>query len=164
MLLQPYNYNILRTVISAYEVLSDPDKRKKYDQFGEAAFSQNGGGGDGFQDFNMNDFFKGFDNAFHNQGGHDNSFHFSFGDGNSAFDFDNMFSDDEGDDFYGGNSFTNMGFGDDPWDFGNQFDDGFGFNSVHDAHHMHSHQHSHHQAHKQASHMNAGGGEYSLSF
>ena len=38
----------------AYEVLSDSDKKAKYDQFGHAAFDQNqgfGGGGAGFNDF-----------------------------------------------------------------------------------------------------------------
>ena len=156
-------------VIAAYEVLSDPDKRKKYDQFGEAAFSQDGGGAGGFQDFNMNDFFKGFDSAFHahNQGGHGgDSFTFTFGGGQNSFNFDNMFSDDDGDDFIGGNTFMNMGFDDDPWAFGNDFDDGFGFNSIHDAHQMHSHQsthqrthqHAHQHAHQQASHMHTGGG------
>lgn len=37
----------------AYAVLSDPDKKRQYDQFGHAAFEQGGGAG-GF-DFNMND-------------------------------------------------------------------------------------------------------------
>ena len=32
----------------AYAILSDPENRKKYDQFGFAAFDQNGMGGDGF--------------------------------------------------------------------------------------------------------------------
>ena len=32
----------------AYAVLSDPDKRKQYDQFGHAAFDGTGGGGGGF--------------------------------------------------------------------------------------------------------------------
>lgn len=36
----------------AYSVLSDPSKRKQYDQFGHAAF-QNGAGGSGFQDFDF---------------------------------------------------------------------------------------------------------------
>ena len=39
----------------AYGVLSDPDKRSKYDRFGHSAFDQNGGPG-GFE-FNMDDIF-----------------------------------------------------------------------------------------------------------
>ncbi len=39
----------------AYAVLSDPDKRKKYDQFGHAAFSEGAGGAGGF-DFSSMDF------------------------------------------------------------------------------------------------------------
>lgn len=35
----------------AYQVLSDPDNRSKYDQFGHAAFQQGGAGGAGFGDF-----------------------------------------------------------------------------------------------------------------
>ena len=44
----------------AYAVLSDPQKRQQYDQFGHAAFDAAGGAG-GF-DFNMNDMgdFKAF--------------------------------------------------------------------------------------------------------
>lgn len=40
----------------AYAVLSDPDKRKKYDQFGHSAFQNNGGSAGGFQGFNGFDF------------------------------------------------------------------------------------------------------------
>ena len=44
----------------AYSILSDPQKRKTYDQFGSAAFEQGGAGGGfngfgGFQGFNMDD-------------------------------------------------------------------------------------------------------------
>ena len=35
----------------AYSVLSDADKRRQYDQFGHAAFDQNGGFGGGFSGF-----------------------------------------------------------------------------------------------------------------
>ncbi|MBS3992007.1 MAG: molecular chaperone DnaJ [Erysipelothrix sp.] len=49
-----------KEIQSAYDVLSDPSKKAKYDQFGHAAFDQQGGGGysGGFED--LNDLFGSF--------------------------------------------------------------------------------------------------------
>lgn len=52
-----------REAAGAYEVLSDPDKRNRYNQFGHSAFENNGfGGGQGFSD--MNDIFSNFGDIF----------------------------------------------------------------------------------------------------
>ena len=51
---------------SAYEVLSDADKKAKYDRFGHAAFSPGAGGGGGFGGggMDMNDIFSQFGDVF----------------------------------------------------------------------------------------------------
>jgi len=46
----------------AYEVLSDPDKKARYDQYGHAAFENGGFGGGGFS--NMDDIFSQFGDIF----------------------------------------------------------------------------------------------------
>lgn len=55
-----------KEVQEAYAVLSDENRRKQYDQFGHAAFDQNGGGAGGFGGFDFSDFDFGdiFDNIF----------------------------------------------------------------------------------------------------
>ncbi len=47
---------------AAYEILSDPDKRARYDRFGHSAFQGGGGGGAGFHD--VDDIFSQFGDIF----------------------------------------------------------------------------------------------------
>jgi molecular chaperone DnaJ len=63
----------------AYAVLSDETKRKQYDQFGHAAFSNNAGSSSGGYDFSGFDFSDIFDGIFGESG-----FGFNFGGGRSS--------------------------------------------------------------------------------
>jgi len=51
-----------KTAAEAYEVLSDPQKKARYDQYGHQAFEGAGGGGGGFN--NMDDIFSQFGDIF----------------------------------------------------------------------------------------------------
>ncbi|MBO7367472.1 MAG: DnaJ domain-containing protein, partial [Paludibacteraceae bacterium] len=55
----------------AYSVLSDPQKRQRYDQFGHAGVNGAGAGGFGAGGFSMDDIFSQFGDLF---GGHFSSF------------------------------------------------------------------------------------------
>ena len=61
-----------KEVNEAYAVLSDSEKRQKYDQFGHAAFDPSmggGGGGGGFGGFDFSDIFSAFGGGFGGFGG-----------------------------------------------------------------------------------------------
>ena len=64
----------------AYAILSDPEKRKQYDQFGHAAFENGGGGGYDFSGMDMSDIFGSFGDIFGDIFGGG----FGFGGGGSA--------------------------------------------------------------------------------
>ncbi|XP_045164176.1 dnaJ homolog subfamily B member 9-like [Mercenaria mercenaria] len=163
-------------IAKAYEVLSDPEKRRRYDQFGDDGEQNGGGGGGGGFNFNFDDFFKGFDEAFrshkthhdhsHHQA-HQNGFKFHFGGGNDGqhaqfFNFDDLFEDDDDNgDFFNFDPFSNLdlnfGFGDD-----NEDDDFFG----HQVHNHYDREHNSHHAqhmHNHARHMNGFGGHHHMN-
>ncbi len=67
----------------AYDVLGNPEKKQKYDQFGHQAFDGNGGFGGGFSGggMNMEDIFRNFGDVF---GGGGSPFESFFGGGSSG--------------------------------------------------------------------------------
>ena len=65
----------------AYDVLGDPEKRAKYDQFGHAAFSQGGMPGGGRHFTNVEDIFEAFGDIFGGGGGAGGIFGDLFGGG-----------------------------------------------------------------------------------
>ena len=66
----------------AYAVLSDPQKRKQYDQFGHAAFSGGAGGSGGFSNFDFGDMSDIFEDLFGGMGGFGGFSGFSSSSGN----------------------------------------------------------------------------------
>ncbi|UYV67157.1 DNAJB9 [Cordylochernes scorpioides] len=114
-----------REIAQAYEILSDSEKRKKYDMFGDQAF--NNGGDGGGSNFDFGDFFHHFDDAFafhsnrgqqrqqqhHHQQHHQHHQHpggFKFSFGGNQFNFDDLFADmDQDEGFF---SFEPFGSGD----------------------------------------------------
>ncbi|KAK3767567.1 hypothetical protein RRG08_003829 [Elysia crispata] len=170
----------------AYDILGDPEKKRKYDMYGDDSDTGNNNGGGGFHDFDH--FFKHFDEAMnaHKQGGHyhrhnGNGFHdFDFGNSGSFFNFDDLFHDmdpDEESFFFGGgngnkkhnnkfNGGSNLHFGgfgfddDDDDDFFSDFDDFDMFDFGDD--HLKQH-HRHHSMHHQGRHTHQNFHQYSHS-
>lgn len=79
----PNAEKLFKEVTEAYSVLSDPEKKKMYDQFGHAAFDQSGQSG-GYQNAYQ---------AFHGNGGNYQEFHFEGDMGDMGDIFGSMFND-----------------------------------------------------------------------
>ena len=98
----------------AYTVLSDPEKKKMYDQFGHAAFDQSAGGS--YQGSGFGNGFQGFKSG---PGGYQ-EYHFT---GNADDIFGDMFKDI----FHGSSSKSTDGFGGHGFHRSSFYDDGSGF-------------------------------------
>ena len=72
-----------KEITEAYAVLSDPQKRQQYDQFGDADFHQRYSHEDIFRGFNVNDLFR----EFGFNGGSDDLFSQLFGGGRARSPF-----------------------------------------------------------------------------
>ncbi len=68
--------DMFKEAASAYDVLSNPEKKQRYDQFGHAGMGASGGGGGGSHGFSMDDIFSQFGDVF---GGDDSVFGSFFG-------------------------------------------------------------------------------------
>lgn len=133
----PNAENTFREIAEAYSILSDPEKRKRYDQFGHEDSSGTSGHGFHETQFNMNDFFKHFDEAFQHQGSHHGHHKHSFG----GFNFDDLFEGMDSEEF---------GFFNQVHDHFHSFDD-FGHEFGGQDSFFGSHMTSHHESYEYSS-------------